>query len=544
MLAIETIAMRGQPVAERLRATFDESGGTIGRGNASTLLLPDPNRRISRTQATIAFQAGGFVLTDTGTRNPLAVNGRALGAGVQARLAEGDELTVGPYRLIVHLGDRPQQTPVTSLSATDPRSRAPTRDDPPSTILSNAASSESLADSLPDSAPSPLPQSTEAVSSPESVSRPAALDAIPPDLDASVTASDPVHAGPPAERKHQSSAVAKDSAQIFELRGARVEPCLGDEWIIDRPALTSPSNRPDPLGLYRFVPEDSTSSRVPVLYDVYEPLPWVEEEPVAPTSGPDARPAPSADEQAHVAQTPDAGALTLDLGSEAALASQLATPGTNTGDLSAQLAEAFLRGAGVKDVTLPNGMTPEMMEVVGRILRESVQGTLDLLFARSEVKVDLCSSATVITPRDNNPLKFSPNAEVALSHLLEPKGHGFMTPIRAMRDAYEDLRAHQIGVLAGMRAALFGVMTRFRPEQLETSFKQRSLLGRLLPINRKARQWDLFTELYREISAEAEKDSRVVFGKEFQRAYEAQLAKRSSEKGKANAPFRPTQRAA
>jgi hypothetical protein len=118
-----------------------------------------------------------------------------------------------------------------------------------------------------------------------------------------------------------------------------------------------------------------------------------------------------------------------------------------------QLAEAFLRGAGVRDVKFPNGMTPELAEIIGRIMRESVQGTLDLLSARSQVKVEIHSSATVIVPRDNNPLKFSPNVEVALSHLLEPKGHGFMTPIRAMRDAYDDLRAHQIAVLAGMRAA-------------------------------------------------------------------------------------------
>ena len=79
MLVIEAIAVRGQPVAEPLRATFDENGGTIGRGSASTLVLPDPDRHISRTQATIGFQAGAFVITDTGTLNPLTVNGRALG---------------------------------------------------------------------------------------------------------------------------------------------------------------------------------------------------------------------------------------------------------------------------------------------------------------------------------------------------------------------------------------------------------------------------------------------------------------------------------
>ena len=58
MLVIEAIAVRGQPVSESLRATFGEGGGTIGRGSTSTLVLPDPERHISRTQATIETLPG------------------------------------------------------------------------------------------------------------------------------------------------------------------------------------------------------------------------------------------------------------------------------------------------------------------------------------------------------------------------------------------------------------------------------------------------------------------------------------------------------
>ena len=43
--------------------------------------------------------------------------------------------------------------------------------------------------------------------------------------------------------------------------------------------------------------------------------------------------------------------------------------------------------------------------------------------------------------------------------------------------------------------------------------------------NRRAKLWDLFTELYRDIHNEAEDDFHAVFGKEFLRAYQAQIAK-------------------
>ena len=60
-----------------------------------------------------------------------------------------------------------------------------------------------------------------------------------------------------------------------------------------------------------------------------------------------------------------------------------------------------------------------------------------------------------IAAQANNPLKFSPSVEVALDHLLGTGVmRGFMGPTEAMRDAYTDLRAHEFGVMVGMRAAL------------------------------------------------------------------------------------------
>ena len=48
-------------------------------------------------------------------------------------------------------------------------------------------------------------------------------------------------------------------------------------------------------------------------------------------------------------------------------------------------------------------------------------------------------------------------------------------------------------------------------------------LDSLLPMNRRARLWDLYTERYREIAKEAEDDFHALFGREFLRAYEEQV---------------------
>jgi len=94
-----------------------------------------------------------------------------------------------------------------------------------------------------------------------------------------------------------------------------------------------------------------------------------------------------------------------------------------------------------------------------------------------------------------------------------------------MKDAYNDLRSHQFGFMAGMRAALTGILGRFNPSQLEKRLGQKTLVDSVFSLNRKANLWDMFTDRYSDISHEAEEDFHVMFSKEFLKAYEAQIAK-------------------
>lgn len=188
----------------------------------------------------------------------------------------------------------------------------------------------------------------------------------------------------------------------------------------------------------------------------------------------------------------------------------------------AALINALREGLGMP--TLPvQSLTPEFMKLLGQLVHESTSGTVDLLVARAALKREIRAEVTMIVAKENNPLKFSPSVDVALNHLLSPPARGFMPPAQAMRDAYDDLRAHQFAFVAGMRAALEGVLKRFDPGVLEGKLTQKSVLSTLLPASRKAKMWDVFTELYGQISAEASDDFHELFGKEFLRAYEEHI---------------------
>ncbi|RZL08901.1 MAG: type VI secretion system-associated FHA domain protein TagH, partial [Rubrivivax sp.] len=233
----------------------------------------------------------------------------------------------------------------------------------------------------------------------------------------------------------------------------------------------------------------------------------------APVASP--RPAPISVSPSHPPARPAAA------GTAPVAASHGGVPAGESADQAA-LINALREGLGMPALPVQS-LTPEFMKLLGQLVHESTSGTVDLLVARAALKREIRAEVTMIVAKENNPLKFSPSVEVALNHLLSPPARGFMPPAQAMRDAYDDLRAHQFAFVAGMRAALEGVLKRFDPNVLEGKLTQKSVLSTLLPASRKAKMWDVFNELYSQISAEASDDFHELFGKEFLRAYEEHI---------------------
>lgn len=184
--------------------------------------------------------------------------------------------------------------------------------------------------------------------------------------------------------------------------------------------------------------------------------------------------------------------------------------------------QAFCAGAGVK-LDLPGGVSPEMMNILGQIMINALGGTMRLMAVRANVKQEMRAHMTVIQARSNNPLKFSPDAKAGLEQLLKPPLRGFLPGPEAMTDAMHDLVGHSIGTVVGMRAALEGVLGRFEPDALEAKLASKSLLDAVLPMQRKARLWELYLQHFEGIRAEAQDDFQALFGKAFLAAYEQQL---------------------
>jgi type VI secretion system FHA domain protein len=493
MLTIRAVSFKGRPLDRELTARFEEAGGTIGRGESNTLVLSDPERFISRTHATISFQAGGYLITDTGAKNPVVVNGRSLGSGSQARLGDGDQVKIGDYilQIAVVAPGVPQSGPSSPLPA------SPSPFDPFADLLGPVEKSSPRADPLNPFNPPPAPPVAPARS-------PAATPLIP-----EFPADDPLL----GIRGKEPSL-----DELFGLKSSGAPDFLAPDSPLGKSALgSSPASGGvvDPLDMF-----SSAAKPAP-------PAPSVPDsgsELFTPFTPPQARPEAAVKPPAPaMAPIPQPGAPRAPSAPPPVVAPSQPVNAPPAGPQEQMLLRAFLQGAGIPGSQSAKSLTPDTMEAIGQLLREAVQGTLDLLRARGLTKSEMRADVTMIMAQDNNPLKFSPSVEAALSHLLAPQMHGFMPPLRAMKDAYDDLRAHQLGFLAGMRAALEEVLARFSPQELGKRLADQSFLDDLLPMNRKAKLWDQFVERYAAISSEAREDFNAAFGKAFRRAYEAQV---------------------
>jgi type VI secretion system FHA domain protein len=185
---------------------------------------------------------------------------------------------------------------------------------------------------------------------------------------------------------------------------------------------------------------------------------------------------------------------------------------------------ALLRGLGLPGLKLTR-TGAEVAETVGAMLREATAGTVDVLMARALTKKESRIEMTMLAVRANNPLKFFPNAEGALSQMLNNSMAGYLPPVQAMASAFDDLRAHELAVIAGMRAALAAVLHRFDPQQIERRLAEPTVMDKMLSSNRKAKLWDGLVDVYGEIAREADDDVQRLYGEKFSEAYEEQVAR-------------------
>ena len=161
--------------------------------------------------------------------------------------------------------------------------------------------------------------------------------------------------------------------------------------------------------------------------------------------------------------------------------------------------------------------------VDGELMTVILQGLMEVLRSRAEIKSQFRVPVTTLKPVENNPLKFSVTVDDAMRHLFGSTDPGFMAPDAAIDEAFQDIKAHQLAMLAGMRAAFTQMLDRFDPDRLERQFGGSAKGGSFMNLNAKGRNWDLYREMFAEMTRDSEQKFNRLFGDAFAEAYEQQM---------------------
>ncbi|HET9019813.1 MAG TPA: type VI secretion system-associated FHA domain protein TagH [Acetobacteraceae bacterium] len=510
-----TLTLEGPPGASAAHETRTLSRGTlsIGRAAGNDWVLADPDRLLSKTHCVIAASGGRYVLTDLST-NGVFVNGASarVPRDGQVELTDGDEFRLGDYVIRANEtaaaapppapvtghapfapGGRPHADPLADPAELGPDPLADPSADPLADPLDPFGASARAGFAHPIAAPPPALRAHDPFDLADEA-RPGRTHDLDDDLMHGITPVDQWQGPSQADNVDapMQAFAAPKAILPSSLDDLDIDALLGDEPPPGSPAAALPPARPSPMPppMPPSAPAPSPQAADPFLSEI-DPF----NEPLAapPAAAPRAAPVPPP------APPP---AAPVDQG---------------------RLLAAFLEGAGIAG--LATGPDPEAsMRAAGEVFRAMVEGIREVLISRAAIKNEFRVEQTMLRARDNNALKFSVTAEDALAALLGPTRPGYKAPVAAAREAFADVRSHEMAVMAGVQTALMSLLRRFEPEALEKRLEP-GLLGGILPSARKARTWELFCTTYKEIAREAEDDFQSVFGREFARAYDAQMRK-------------------
>jgi type VI secretion system protein len=483
---------------------------TLGRGGENDVVLPDPDRMVSKTHCVIEEQNGRVVIVDLSSNGTFLNYGKVPLGKNPTNLNSGDVLTLGPYELVVEI------TAERDVFSLDPLADAPVshgraeRAPDPFELLEDAGPGGDFLDDLlgPDKTPKGPRQFK--------------TDEDPFDqLLAPLGNDDPFFGGsaPPPDQgftQRDHSAAASDAF----LAPKAQKGVIPDDWddLLDmggpKPAANPPKRAPEPAVQMPAAPPPRPPEPTPVAAPVAEeppaaPIdPFVTHPPVRPTPGTQ-RPAPPPQAAEPLVLTP---AQTDPAPSPAAMA---AAPG------EVATVRAFLGELGAGDVKIADAELHDTMLRLAKVLRTMVTGLREILMTRTSMKEEFRIDRTMISAAGNNPLKFSVTPEQALEAMVKPQAKGYLPADQATEQALADIKAHEIAMMTGMEAALKGVLKRLDPKQLEERIAQKGGVGFLQ--NKKAKYWETYEQMFAEISDQAENQFHELFSREFAAAYKAQL---------------------
>lgn len=520
-LQITLVKAPGKVSVSRTTHTFNGQGGTLGRGDSNTWVLPDPDKFLSSCHCEILVDGDSYFLLDLSTNGTfLNDSPEPLGKGARAPLREGDCFELGDYRFSakIHLAQ-----PLATSSS-------------PFAMAHNSTVSSSIDDifgaPLPDDAAFNDPFVNASALSPGI--------SLSPDLEN----TDPLFALDNAQRPQGTEAsginglfgqASNSSGDALFASSSGLDyspsPDQSMSWPDSKQENLIPDDWEDDLLGQAAVPASPFASPE-------RPSVPINRNPIAPQVAPAKvvadealRRPPLAERIAQMEAEPAAGqAPRLDSVEPPAAKPSIPLPVAVASPPAGGMHSAdsrLIAAMGLDTHQLTDEQINQISDMAGEVMREIIDGMMQVLRSRTSIKNEFRMNVTTIQPVENNPLKFSVGVDEALENMFIKKSNAYKKPVDAFREGFQEIGEHQVAMIAGIRHGFGQMMERFNPEILEKNFNKQGK-GGVIPGMQKAKYWNSYGDYYKGLEDNRESSFQHLFGSDFVHAYEDQLRKLSA----------------
>jgi type VI secretion system FHA domain protein len=517
MLRLRIVSDHRASLGGNAEKTLHGGSLTVGRGVENGWILPDPDLLLSRQHCVIEAAGSGFRVTDTST-NGVFLNGseQPIGRNATVPLSSGDRIRIGRFIIeaMVESLSAPSFTEITGAFSlggrsgeADPFAPVPARHAPPR----HAAEQDPFGELFDDPAARPFhdqPLRSEAEpfeawtsSSSGAAARERADDWHFGTVD---DHSDPLNQALSVGVSFPAPVSAPFPAPFPDAPQPSSGSGIPDDWDDEpfgTPQPAAPAN-PDP----QFFPPPKSAQVLPEDWNIDETLPD--------QAAPDLPP-----KSAAAVPPPEPDPLPDDTDVAPCPIPAMPVPAPPSAPDAGAAVAAFYEGFGAP---LPPDGLPDptaMMRSLGEALRASLGALHASLRARARFKDEFHLEQTSFRPAGENPLKRCETLDEAVSVLANPRLRGFLPMGEAVREAASDVQVHHLAYAAALQTALKQVVAKFDPGALSQRLETR-LLDSLVPAARKARYWDQYEVLYKDLVVELEEDFDRVVGDAIAREYD------------------------
>jgi type VI secretion system FHA domain protein len=476
----------------------DEKGATIGRSDASTLVLEDKEKLVSRRHAIVAFENGQYNLTDSSLAGTFIDGAIEPINNATVQLADGMQFRIGEYIIVCHIRNEvspvlyPEADPFLNSTEEVLESKNSIQGSPfADGLIHDQNENNALLDAVESDFNSPFMGAVEPankaglldVSEDNSL-----LDLVSPEFNA---------VSPFADNSLLDSAADKASLADRGIMAENISS-LNDNYIPAEPDKNATALEHEEM------PEDFN----------FEDLFNLEEEESDKTS---------VLQRVVVDDSKSINPAQKSQDTQAYLATENIQSASGIGKVatiqkpvieSNQLLQAFLQGAQINHKEIDFKHPDEKMTRIGVMFRQFVESTVAVLRSRAEFKSLFRVTVTTIKQSDNNPLKFAATTDEALKHLINDGQGGFKKSVESIDEGFNDLLNHQLAMQAGIQASLADILRHFDPAIIEKQYKAGIVL------QKKSKCWVKYTQVYEHLSESAVDD---FFGDAFSDAYEKQM---------------------